>query len=166
MAKYGLGILEEELPSMGIPNLDPPSLDNVHDISTTVVELPPQVLEALKPPGLRSSLDAAPRFRPWEGAADLVDLSDRFDADEPKTVLDTMLLDAAELEAAGELAPEESPPQTIELHVVRDTGPLAVVESELARLPRPWVIAGALVASVAIAGVMAMLCWTIVQLVF
>ncbi len=177
MAKYGLGLLEEEPSSAGLVDLSPPPPphppDDVHNVSTMVAELPPHLLESMKPPSLREPPDgplarplslpsSAPR--PWHGGAELFDLAGRLDADEPQTLqLDTVLLDASSI---PDPSMDEAPPQTIELHVIRESNPLAAIESELARLPRPWAIGGALVASVSIAGVIAMLCWTLVQLVF
>ena len=177
MAKYGLGLLEEERSSAGLVNLSPPPPppDDVHNVSTMVAELPPHLLDSMKAPSRREPPEGPERPhagppsrtssfpRPWQGGAELFDLTDRLDADEPQTLqLDTVLLDASSI---PDLSMDEAPPQTIELHVIRENSPLAAVESELARLPRPWIIGGALVASVSIAGVIAMLCWTLVQLV-
>ncbi len=181
MAKQGLGTADDELCPIGLVNLGPsPYPDDVHNASTTIAELPPQLLEALKPAGLRAGAEASspPSARSLEAQdaiSELVSLDElvnldellRLDEDEPKTLLlDTVVLDAESLPPLEAIPLEEAPPQTIELHVIRESMPLVAVESELARLPRPWIIAGALVASVSIAGAMALFCWTIAKLVF
>jgi len=170
MATPGVGILEDELFPAGYPYLEAaPAPDDVHNLSTTVAELPAHVLESLRShalgaPVADTSSPARASRAAWAGH-ELVDLTDRLDADEPMTLqLDTMMLEVAALPPIVELPMDEATPQTIELHVVREAGLLAGVESELARLPRPWLIAGALVASVVFAGVVVLLCWTLVQL--
>lgn len=168
MAQHGLGLLEEQLSSDGLLELGAhPSTDDVHNASTTVAELPPHLLESLKELGGAPPMPPRPPIAapsPHEHA-EIFDLVARLDVDEPETLLlDTALLDS--LPPLPMLVTDETPPQTIELHVIRESGPLAAVETELARLPRPVVIAGALVASVSLAGVMAVLCWTLIHLVF
>ena len=180
MAQHGLGILEEQLTSTSLSRRgDAPTLDDVHNISTTVTELPPHLLEALKTPEVRVN-EAPPRPRQstwsasstsstsstWKGGAELIDLSERSDADEAMTLeLDTVMLGMALLPPVAELPQEEAPPQTIELHVVRRAGPLAALETELSGLPRPWLFGGAAVAAICVAGVLAMFCWTLAELV-
>ena len=171
MAMTGLGILEDEPSTTGGSYLDAsPALDDVHSLSTTVAELPAHLLEALKShafgtPGAEPPppVSAAPRSS-WAGH-ELVDLTDHLDADEAMTLqLDTVMLDVAELPPLVELPLDEAPPRTIELHVVRETDPLAAVDSALVGLPRAWLVAGALVASLATTFVIALLCWTLVAL--
>jgi len=179
MAKQGLGFVEDELSPLGLVTFTTPSsADDVHNASTTVAELPPHILEALKPPGLRIEREEAVTPPPpsagegagWAGAEGVLDLVERLDEGEPKTVqLDTIVLDIEDIESIPELPvppDDEAPPQTIELHVIREGGPLAAVETELARLPRAWLVAGALVASVSIAGVMVLFCWMLLEIVF
>jgi hypothetical protein len=147
------------------PDAEPPrvadDVEDVHDASTTVAELPAGLLDALKSPALRTPTASPPaiaasELEVHEDRDALLDLVDGLDADEPETLqLETVLL-GVPLEPP-EPTDVEASPRSIEIHVSTSTGALDAVESEIEQLPRTWKIAGALVAAFAVAIVAAAL---------
>ncbi|HVH42759.1 MAG TPA: hypothetical protein VM925_10460 [Labilithrix sp.] len=180
---------DDEASFAGLVSLStaPPPPNDVHNASTTVAELPLEVLALLKSGGVP---DTAPPnsaivptaksagsvleelepedLEPEEPDIEIVEMADlTLGSEEPPTIqLETVMIEA------GILTPLPPPssarrlevPRMIELHVPEldaEIGAIAGVEREFARVPRGWMIAGALVASAMAASVAFVLLWSL-----